>query len=93
MTEDGLGRFQPLIIPNHLCLGMPQLVRVPVDEPRRPKPADSIGLVNSRCRLLGNPVTHRQVLGVSRVVVTNVLEVRLRFAILVRLVGSIPLGH
>ncbi len=93
MARHGLDSSGPPLKPNRMGLGVPKLVRGPVDQPSRPKLADSIALVNTRGGLLGNPASHRLVVGVNRVVVPNVLEVRLRFAILAGLVSPIPLGN
>lgn len=93
MAEDRLGSFQPELVTNHLGLGVPQLVRRPVDEPCRPEFRDPVGLVNPRRRQLGDPVRHGLVVGVRRVMVPNVLQVRLRLAILPRLVGLVAMSH
>ncbi len=85
MAEDGLGGLQPELVSNHLGLRVPQLVRRPVDETCRPEFRDSVGRVNPRRRLLSDPVGHGRMVGVRRVMVPDVLQVRLRLAIRGRL--------
>ena len=93
MAEDGLSCFQPELVANHLGLRVPQLVRRPENKSRRPEFRDPVGLVNSRRRLLGNPVGHGLMVGVRRVMIPDVFQVRLRLAVLPRLAGEVTLSH
>ena len=93
MAEDCLGSLQPELVANHLGLRVSQLVRRPVDEPCCTEFRDPVGLVNPRRRLLSDPVGYGLMVGIRRVMIPDVFQVRLRLAVLPRLAGEVTLSH